>query len=347
MLKSILFFIFSVYGLIVYPQANLETIVKNHSSRLKQKLIDQISLQKTFVQHEGQSIKAFPGFNLELDSIKNTLSEDNIRLDPDLNFYIISQDSAKYYLDNYSLEHSSQLAIKPQLKISSPYKEAIDFAEKHSNSVFFLYTWNIPVVAYFEKSQLKLIDVDMRTYDSLADFLSYRYGSVENFKEHIKRNRYEANCLNGIKTLEDARLIILNYWFSYSYYNVYNIPMLANAVVNVVKQSSKLTEFQENILKANLLSQMDQEGFMKKLHGNLVGYDEHVKRIFFESKIKIILKNTLLNDQYRNFLSNEEFCSNMFYKANDFVHNYYREKTKLEGWDEIEKVIKKEMFESE
>lgn len=341
--KLLLFISFLFVGASVYSQSKLEMIVRQHSDILKKELIDNCVKQKTFDSIEKVGIKAFPTFMLKPDSVKESLNEDNICLVPDPNYFIISYHSKLYFLNNYVFDDPRVPLIVQGMTTDSPFQAAVCQAEKHSSAIFLLYTAGDPVVCYLENNVVHYIDADLKTYNSLKDLLSYRFGSPELFWRDLKSIMSQKQTLDNIKTLEDAKLTLRNFWWTYYYAKVYDPEMFINAVISQVELSDRITDYQRKELKKNLIDDLLKRNYLKSV------FDNQIKKpgedfVIVQAVIQITIKNTLLDQQYRNYVSNESFFRSVYNKARNIVSEHYREIEKKDF--DIDKVIKKELFEN-
>ena len=304
---------------------------------------EKIEHEKLFDVKKGLDIKAYPFFNIKVGLSKKEISNDDLYLETAPNFFIIKYDSVCYYIED-CVFWFKKFRLKRQLQSNSPYKAAINLAESKSNSVFLLYSKGTPVIGYIEKNEIKFIDTDLKSFNSLQSFIEYRFGSIEGFKSEIQRYNFENQYLEKIRTFDDAKLIFKNYGFNYMKYNIYDTISLANAIIFEVGNFVKITDYQKKELKKELIKVIKDYEFgkkdMKKLSSlELVAYVEP-----FKSIIKQTLEEVLLFNQYWDFVSNEELYQNANEKSEDIIKKHFKNEQNINNDSVMNEIIIKEIF---
>ncbi len=340
---TICFFILSlIFTSGVIPD-NLGQTIKKQEAEWTNRLKIKLTQENIFNSGKKLNIKAFPVFSIKINPLNNQMNNDDLKFEKGPNFFIIEHDSTTYYLDNYFFDQND-VDIKFKLEKQSPFTKAINFAVSKSDSVFLLYSIGIPIIGYIEKGKLRFIDINLKIHESLVSFVVYRFGSVENYKDEIKRRQFEDRYLEKVKTFEEAKLIYRNNWFNCFKYSIYDSIVLSNAVIFQVEEFEKITDYQQTEFKVRLAKaireyRLDRKDIKKLSFNELADYNE-----IYIAVIKNELKQCLLFDEYWTFISNEELYQQLSDKAEYIINSHYKNDLKNTNDSLLSKLILKEVF---
>lgn len=329
-----------IFSSTIYSK-DISLIIKHQEEALKNKMKLKIVQEKFLVKSNKFEIKAFPVFSLKFNFLMNN-NDDILDLEKELNFFIVYSDSDIYYVNNYFFD-KNDVEVKYKLKKESLFKDAIAKAENQSDTVFLLYFVGRPVVGYIVKGQMKFVDTELKSYETLQNLIECRFGDLENFREDLRRGEFENQYLGKVTTFNDAKLIYQNYWVNYYTYNIFNPSSLANALIFEIEEFVKITDYQKVELRKELTDVIVEFNLGKKEIGKLSIIELVDYHDTFDTTIKYVLRKVLLNNQYWIFISNEELFCKLNKKAKDIIYSHYKEGLKISG-DSIEETIRKEIF---
>lgn len=339
---------FSLLFLSFNRQADIEQIIHVQSTILKDSLKSKLNFEKRYLERfflpEKINIKAYPAYSIK-PIPKNqdvTVNEESLKLEVIINHFEISTESKNYYLSNVPLDNDFH-NVRNILKTSSPFKKQLLFAEEKSKTVFLLYVAGKPVVSYFDNDGIKLVDSDLRIFDSLNELITYRFGSLETFNSEVQRIEYEKQYLNSVKTFDQAKNVFVNDQFSFIRYHIYNPTALCNAVIYQVEEFCKITDYQRDALKKELFSKIVEYELGKTNIDSLSFSQLTYYNYLFEYTIKNTLFDILYYDQECNYLANEFLFRKLSGKAESIVFWYYENEQNIE-YDSISALIRKELF---
>jgi hypothetical protein len=339
---------FSLLFLSLNKQADIEQIIHVQSNILKDSLTSKLNFEKLYLERfflpEKINIRAYPAYSIK-PIPKNqdvTVNEEILKLEVGINHYEISTESKNYYLSNVPLDKDFH-NVRNLLKTSSPFKEQLLFAEERSKTVFLLYVAGKPVVGYFDNDGIKLVDSDLRRFDSLNELIMYRFGSLETFNSEVQRIEVEKQYLNSVKTFDQAKKVFINDQSNFKRYHIYNPTALSNAVIYQVEEFCEITDYQRDALKKELNRTIQEYELGKKDIDTLSTSQSTYYSYLFEYSIKNTLFDILYYDQKCNYLANEFLFRELSGKAESIVLRYYENERNIE-FDSIGIWIRKELF---
>ena len=194
---------------------------------------------------------------------------------------------------------------------------------------------------------IKLIDSDLKIYNSLEELIIAKFGSLNAFISELNRIDFEKQYVNQELTIDEAKFIFTHDQFNYMRYHIYNPEALSDAIIFQIEEFCKITDYQKTMLKEGLTKKIQEYELGKSDIDTLTLVHLNYYSSMFENVIKSKILEILLYDQECAFLANEYLFRKLSEKAEGMIFRYYKNVKNINDISLIKKLIREDLFSCE